>query len=115
MPSGAVRRLLSSTCIAWSVLQLWYASPLPFIFNFLVLNTTEMRSLHLGFALFLAFLAFPFAMRSPRNRIPVPDWVLALVAAFCGAYLFFFYREISTRPGEPTMFDIVTAIVGMGL
>lgn len=115
MPSGAVRGLLSSTCIAWSVLQLWYASPLPFIFNVLVLNTTEMRSLHLGFALFLAFLAFPFIKRSPRNRIPVPDWVFAVVAAFCGAYLFFFYREISTRPGEPTLFDIVTAVVGMGL
>ncbi len=115
MPSGAVRRLLSATCIAWSVLQLWQASPLPFLFNVLVLNTTEMRSVHLGFALFLAFLAFPFIKRSPRNRIPVPDWVFAVVAAFCGAYLFFFYREISTRPGEPTLFDIVTAVVGICL
>lgn len=113
--SGSVRRLIAATCIVWSLLQLWYASPLPFIFNVLVLNTTEMRSLHLGFAIFLAFLAFPFAKRSPRDRVPIPDWVLGLVAAFCGAYLFLFYREIATRPGQPTTLDIVTAVVGMTL
>jgi len=112
-PSGAAARLIAWTCLAWSLLQLWYASPLPFTFNVVVLNSTEMRSLHLGFGLFLAYLAFPFAKRSPRKYIPMQDWVLAAVAAFCGAYLFLFYREISTRPGEPTTTDIVTAVVGM--
>ncbi len=112
-PSGAAARVVAWTCLAWSLLQLWYASPLPFTFNVFVLNSTEMRSLHLGFGLFLAYLAFPFAKRSPRNRIPLQDWLLAGVAAFCGAYLFLFYREISTRPGEPTMFDMVSAVVGM--
>ncbi|MEO5700519.1 MAG: TRAP transporter permease, partial [Casimicrobiaceae bacterium] len=114
MPSGWVpQRVLAWTCLGWSLLQLWYASPLPFILNVFVLNSTEMRSLHLGLGLFLAYLAFPFAKRSPRDRIPVQDWVLAAVAAFCGAYLFLFYREISTRPGLPTTLDIVVAIVGM--
>ena len=114
IPSGLTsRRVLAWTCLAWSLLQLWNASPLPFILNVFVLNSTEMRSLHLGLGLFLAFLAFPFAKSSPRDRIPRADWVLAVVAAFCGAYLFLFYREISTRPGEPTPLDIVTAVVGM--
>ena len=114
IPSGLTsRRVLAWTCLAWSLLQLWNASPLPFILNVFVLNSTEMRSLHLGLGLFLAFLAFPFAKSSPRDRIPRADWVLAIVAAFCGAYLFLFYREISTRPGEPTPLDIVTAVVGM--
>jgi TRAP transporter 4TM/12TM fusion protein len=112
-PSGVSARIIAWTCLAWSLVQLWYASPLPFIFNVFVLNSTEMRSLHLGFGLFLAYLAFPFAKRSPRDRIPLQDWVLAAVAAFCGAYLFLFYREIATRPGEPTMLDIVSAVVGM--
>ncbi len=113
MPSGVPARIVAWTCLAWSLVQLWYASPLPFIFNVFVLNSTEMRSLHLGFGLFLAYLAFPFAKRSPRDHIPLQDWMFALVAAFCGAYLFLFYREISTRPGEPTMLDIVSAVVGM--
>ncbi|MEO8855459.1 MAG: TRAP transporter permease [Burkholderiaceae bacterium] len=114
-PTGFPARLIAWTCLAWSLLQLWYASPLPFTFNVLVMNSTEMRSLHLGFGLFLAFLVFPFGKRSPRDRIPAQEWVLALVAAFCGAYLFLFYREISTRPGVPTTMDVVTAVVGMVL
>jgi TRAP transporter 4TM/12TM fusion protein len=113
MPSGAAARVVAWTCLAWSLLQLWYASPLPFTFNVFVLNSTEMRSLHLGIGLFLAYLAFPFGKRSPRKTIPLQDWVLAAVAAFCGAYLFLFYREISTRPGEPTTMDIVSAVIGM--
>ena len=92
--------------MGWWLLQLWYASPLQFVFNVFVLNSTEMRSLHLGFGLFLAFLAFPFAKRSPRDRIPLQDWVLAAVAAFCGAYLFLFYREVATRHGRPTTMDM---------
>ncbi len=112
-PAGLARRVLAATCIAWSLLQLWYASPLPFVFNVLVLNTTEMRSLHLAFGLFAAYLAYPFAKSSPRDRIPVQDWVFAAVAALCAAYLFVFYREISTRPGEPIPLDYVSAVLGV--
>lgn len=112
-PSGWAARVIAWTCLAWSLLQLWYASPLPFTFNVFVLNSTEMRSLHLGLGIFLAFLVFPFAKRSPRDRIPAQDWTLALVAGFCGAYLFLFYREISTRPGQPTTMDIVASVAGM--
>lgn len=114
-PSGVAARVVAWSCLAWSLLQLWYASPLPFTFNVFVLNSTEMRSLHLGFGLFLAYLAFPFAKRSPRDRIPLQDWTFAAIAAFCGAYLFLFYREISTRPGQPTTIDIVAAVAGMVL
>ena len=113
--SGAAKRILAWTCIGWSLLQLWYASPLPYSVGVFVLNSTEMRSLHLGLGLFLAYLAFPFARRSPRRWIPAQDWALALLAAFCGAYLFLFYREISTRPGEPTWLDMAAAVAGVVL
>ncbi|MEP6656244.1 MAG: TRAP transporter large permease subunit, partial [Betaproteobacteria bacterium] len=114
-PAGVARAVLATTCVVWSLLQLWYASPFPFTFNIFILNDTEMRALHLGFGLFLAFLAYPFTKSSPRQRIPVQDWVLAIVAAFCGAYLFLFYRELATRPGQPTQLDFVTALAGMVL
>jgi TRAP transporter 4TM/12TM fusion protein len=114
-PSGAAARIVAWACLAWSLLQLWYASPLPFTFNVFNLNSTEMRALHLGFGLFLAFLAFPFAKRSPRDRIPAQEWLFATVAAFCGAYLFLFYREIATRPGQPTPLDIAASVVGIVL
>lgn len=47
-PAGAARAIMASTCIVWSLLQLWYASPLPFTFNTFILNDTEMRSLLTG-------------------------------------------------------------------
>ncbi|MBP8296954.1 MAG: TRAP transporter permease [Burkholderiales bacterium] len=112
-PVGAARQILAGTCLLWSLLQLWYASPFPFTFGVFILNDTEMRALHLALGLFTAYLAYPFAKSSPRTHIPAQDWVFALAAAFCGAYLFLFYRELSTRPGQPTQLDFVTAIVGM--
>ncbi len=109
---GAV---LFGGAIAWALFQLWYASPLPFALGVGLLNDTEARALHLGLALFLAFLAYPAAKSSARDRISALDWLLAVVASFCGAYLLLFYRELATRPGQPTMQDIVVATVGMVL
>jgi TRAP transporter 4TM/12TM fusion protein len=58
-PAGVSAKLLYGTALAWSLFQLWYASPLPFVFNFLIFNDTEARAIHLAFALFLAYTAFP--------------------------------------------------------
>jgi TRAP transporter 4TM/12TM fusion protein len=112
-PSGIGRAVLFAACIGWSLLQLWYSSPLPFTLRVFVLNDTQMRALHLALALFIAYLAYPFGKRSPRRFIPAQDWVLAAVAAFCSAYLYLFYREIATRPGQPTTMDFVVACVGV--
>src|SRR5690606_10015351 len=85
----------------WSLFQLWYASPLPFALNWGIFNDTEARALHLGIAMFLGHLAYPARKSSPRDRMPWHDWVLAIVAAFCGAYLFLFYKELASRAGAP--------------
>ena len=114
-PTGPARRLLFLTALAWSLFQLWYASPLPFLFNVFILNDTEARSVHLAFALFLAFTAYPALPRSPRRSVPVTDWLLALAGAFCGGYLVLFYAELSARPGLPTKLDLATSIVGLVL
>ncbi len=44
--------------------QLWIASPLPFMLNFAIISATDARAVHLAFALFLAFMAYP-AEKSP--------------------------------------------------
>src|SRR5690606_11928479 len=111
--SGVVGAVLLWAAVAWSVFQLWYASPLPFILGFGVLNDTEARAIHLGFALFLAFLAYPALKSSPRRHIPLQDWVMAIVGAFAGSYLFLFYDQLATRPGQPTTLDLATGTVGI--
>ena len=90
--AGKVGALLALVAASWSLFQVWYASPLPFIFGFGIFNDTEARSIHLTFAVFLAFVAFPAFKRSSRTVVPLSDWVLALIGAFCASYLFLFYN-----------------------
>ncbi len=114
-PSGIPGRILWFVPLCWSLFQLWYASPLPFIFNFGVLNDTEARAIHLTFAIFLAFTAYPALKGSPRDRIPAVDWLLALAGSFSAGYIYLFYTELAGRSGAPTTFDIVIAVMGMVL
>jgi TRAP transporter 4TM/12TM fusion protein len=112
-PSAAVRRFVMLICLLWAMFQFWYASPLPFALGFGVLNDTEARSIHLGFALFLGFLLWPFSSRSQTDRVPWFDWLFAILACFAGVYLLIFYSELATRPGQPTGFDVLTASLGL--
>ena len=114
-PGGGVAKLLAGIALAWSVFQLWIASPLPFMVTDLipVLNNTETRSIHLAFAIFLAFMAYPALKRSPRDRVPLQDWVFAIVGAYGAGYLFLFYGELSDRPGAPIEMDLWIAGIGM--
>lgn len=112
-PSGIPGRILWFVPLCWSLFQLWYASPLPFIFDFGVLNDTEARSIHLTFAVFLAFTAYPALKDSPRDRIPALDWILALAGSFSSAYIYIFYTQLADRSGAPTTMDIVVAVTGM--
>ncbi len=114
-PTGFTAQLLLMVALAWSLFQLWIASPLPFSLGVFVFNDTESRAVHLAFAIFLAFAAYPALKRSPRDYVPIQDWVLAAVGAFCAAYLFLFYQELAQRPGTPTDMDLVAAVIGMVL
>ncbi len=113
-PTGAFpKKVLFAVPLIWTIFQLWYASPLPFIFNFFVINDTEARAIHLAFAIFLAFVAFPTLKRSPKKYIPIQDWALGLIGAFCSAYLYIFYVALSDRPGMPTQMDLIVSVVGL--
>ncbi|TWC32733.1 TRAP transporter 4TM/12TM fusion protein [Pseudomonas sp. SJZ079] len=114
-PAGVMAQVIAGLALLWSLFQLWIASPLPFIFNFAVLNNTETRAIHLAFALLLAFLAFPAFKKSPRDRVPLLDVALGLVAAASAAYLFIFYQDLAQRPGSLTSADLVTACIGIPL
>jgi TRAP transporter 4TM/12TM fusion protein len=114
--TGLVGKVIFGVAIAWSLFQLWIASPLPFALRFGVLNDTETRAIHLGISLFLAFLAFPmFKTEKARRAVPIHDWLFAIVAAFAGAYVFLFYGELANRPGQPTTMDIAVAVAGLVL
>ena len=110
---GIHGKLMFAVGLAWVIFQLWYASPLPFVLGFAVFNDTEARSIHLATALLLAFIAFPASKRSPRDYVPVLDWILAFAGAFAGGYLYLFYNELAARPNAPTPFDVVVGVSGI--
>ena len=112
-PVGLIGSFLAGVALAWALFQIWIASPLPYIIGIGVFNDTETRSIHLAFAIFLAFTAFPASKKSPKNYVPTIDWVLAIVASASAAYLFIFYESLSNRPGNPNAIDIAVACVGI--
>lgn len=112
-PAGAAGKLLFGVALTWSLFQLWVASPLPFTFAFGVFNDTEVRAIHLAFAFFLAFTAFPAFKQSPREVIPLQDWAFAILGASSAAYLFIFYDSLADRSGAPITADLVVGVIGM--
>lgn len=114
-PRGLAGVILMLTALSWSFFQLWISSPLPFQLNFLIFSSSEARAIHLAFALFLAFTAYPCFVSSPRRFIPISDWLMAAAGAYCAAYGYIFYEELARRPGLPTTQDMVVAGVGIVL
>jgi TRAP transporter 4TM/12TM fusion protein len=114
-PDGKIGLLLALIAGLWSVFQVWYASPLPFTLGAGIFNDTEARAIHLAFAVFLSFCAYPAFQNSSRKVIPLTDWLLALVGAFCAAYLFLYYKDLALRPGLPSRMDIVVGVLGVAI
>jgi len=169
-PGLLTRGLISLTALAWSLFQIWIASPFGYWIGAFVIPETQARAIHLAFGVFLAFLAFPafsplshrrrplagifyiifglsvlalaaynhlsdlpragvFAIIGavilamawpslrpcPVTRVPVMDWLLAALAAFCAVYLYLFHQELAQRPGRPLAMDLVVAGCGMAL
>ena len=97
--TGWQLQLVALVAFIWSLFQLWYASPLPFIVGFGVLIDVPARAIHLGFALFLTFLSFPFLKRDRRKKFGLINFCLAIVAFFCTFYLFYNYEALVYRNG----------------
>ena len=94
--TGLHLKIVAAIAIIWSLFQLWYASPFPFIFNFGIFKGLPARAIHLGFALTLAFLIYPV---SKGKKISVFDVLISFVGAFSCFYIYFFYDQLVDRGG----------------
>ncbi|QHQ35183.1 TRAP transporter permease [Algicella marina] len=102
-PAGPVGVFIMLVALAWSLFQLWFASPIPFMVGFGVFNDTEARSIHLGFAIFLAFAAYP-AARTPFQL------GLGVVVPLLLAFLFF----VGAKDGTSTWWIPLVALLVVG-
>ncbi len=94
--TGFHLKLVAIIAITWSLFQLWYASPFPFWLNFGMFKGLPARAIHLGFALLLAFLIFPYARDKKVNFI---DILIAITGAICCLYIYVFYDQLVDRGG----------------
>ena len=56
--TGLHLKIVAAIAIIWSLFQLWYASPFPFMFNIGMFKGLPARAIHLGFALTLASVSY---------------------------------------------------------
>ncbi|WP_375550820.1 TRAP transporter permease [Rhodophyticola porphyridii] len=111
-----VALLIAGLALIWSLFQLWIAQPQLWFAEYLsVMNSSQTRPIHLTFAIVLAFLAYPAFKSSPRDRIPIFDWILMGVAGFCSFYIFLFSDELAltARSGLPTQTQVIIGAVGI--
>ena len=92
-------KLVGGLAVLWSLFQLWYASPLPFIFDFGIFIDVPARAIHLAFGMSLCFLAYP-AFKSGRNKkITLIDFLFAATALTATLYLYLDYEGLVDRQG----------------
>jgi len=111
-PGGPVAMLLAAVAVVWSLFQVLLASPIAnYVLPGDVVNNS--RQIHLAFAMFLAFMAYPAFRSSPRSHVPIHDWVFALAGAFIALYGFIFYEKIVASGGLADDTDKWVALVGL--
>ena len=110
--------LITLLCLGWSVYQLYIA--------YMPIDSHIARAWHLGFAICLAFLAYPaykqyrppiwvkatqrvlpgLTLRSIRTYIPVYDMIFAVMATSAALYIWWDYGGLINRQGLPSHLDI---------
>ena len=98
--------LISIIAICWSLFQLYIVIE--------PTNSTISRSIHLSFALVLAFMVYPM-MRKPYflSKIRWFGYTFAAIGLCTAGYIAFFFEDLALRPGDYLMVDIVVALIGI--
>ena len=97
--SGWNLKLVGIVAISWTLFQLWYASPFPFIFNFGQFIDVPARAIHLCFGLTLCFLIYPSKKKLANSSISIKDFIFVFLSIVVTLYLVFDYEGLVNRQG----------------
>ena len=100
-----VGKVIGLICIIFSLIQLYaaFTAKIP---------ATQLRPLHLGFVMMLAFLLYPAAKGMKRvNRLPWYDVALAALAMACCLYIALQHVELAMRSGKYNSVDVTVGII----
>jgi TRAP transporter 4TM/12TM fusion protein len=110
-PKGPEKYVIPFIAVTWSLFQLSIPS-------WLVLDSTFIRAIHLGFAMLIVFLNYPFFKKtrfglkyfSQKDKIPLLDYIVAAMACFSALYIAIDYTGMSIRYGTPIVRDTVIGL-----
>ena len=119
-PAGSIGFFIAFIAFVWSAFQLYVSSAVPFWiaeeFGInMIFNGSQVRVIHLAFAMALACLSYPLFKSSPKDRVPAYDWLLAIASVCCCMYLIVFKDDIAVRAGLPTSGDMFVSALGLVL
>lgn len=109
--------IINGVALAWTIYQLLLPSVL-------LVNSTFIRGTHLAFALALGYLSLPmfkypkngFAKAlSPRHKIGIHDYILAIAGVICATYLIWDWEGLTLRAGLPNNRDIIIGFMIVAL
>lgn len=105
---GIMKKVVFFGLLAFSLFQLYTA-----IFG--QYTAYVQRSIHLGFALSLIFILFPFnkKMGKRRNNIPFYDLILSVLAIGVGLYWPLFQGELVFRIGRVSDLDLLVGVIAI--
>lgn len=98
--------MISAIAFCWSIFQLYIVVE--------PINSTISRSVHLSFAIVLAFFIFPM-FKKPYflEKIRWFGYTLAAIGVYCASYVAVNYNSLALRPGDYLQIDIIVALVGI--
>ena len=97
--TGFNLKLVAIIAMSWTLFQLWYASPLPFIFNFGIFIDLPARAIHLAFALTLCFLIYPSRKSQANKKIKLIDYFFVALSIIVTFYIVIDYEGLVNRQG----------------
>ena len=97
--SGFHLKLVAGIAICWTLFQLWYASPLPFILNIGIFIDLPARAIHLAFALVLCFLIYPSNKSKTDQPIRIYDYIFVGLSILATFYIVIDYEGLVNRQG----------------
>ena len=104
-------KLIACIAISWSLFQLWYASPLPFILDFGKLIDVPARAIHLAFGLTLCFLVYPAFKSKKKTKISTIEFIFVILSLIVTLYLAIDYEGLVYRQGILAKLQIGSLII----
>ncbi len=102
---GYQRQIVFCVAVAFSVFQVYTGA-------FGMFAAQIQRSIHLGFALTLVYLLYPFRMKDASDRLHWYHYLLAGFAGFVGLYMTLNYTRIMEAGGDYSQLDYVAGAIG---